>query len=84
MTGTFRDEVRSFPLTSSQIDGLLAEDKMPVIVGGTNYYIQALLWDTLIAKGSSEKVINLLVVFCWRFGAQKKSGSWRWGGGGSL
>ena len=54
---------------------------MPVIVGGTNYYIQALLWDTLIAKGSSEKVINLLVVFCWRFGAQKKSGSWRWGGG---
>ncbi|XP_041357691.1 tRNA dimethylallyltransferase-like [Gigantopelta aegis] len=30
------------------IDKLFDEDKMPVIVGGTNYYIEALLWNFLI------------------------------------
>ncbi|KAK2179670.1 hypothetical protein NP493_479g02010 [Ridgeia piscesae] len=32
----------------SIIDTLLDEDKLPVIVGGTNYYVEALLWKFLL------------------------------------
>ncbi|XP_025108958.1 tRNA dimethylallyltransferase-like [Pomacea canaliculata] len=32
------------------IDRLLGESKLPIIVGGTNYYIEALLWNFLIDK----------------------------------
>ncbi len=35
-------------LTHWQIDGLLEDHKIPVIVGGTNYYIESLLWKFLI------------------------------------
>ncbi|XP_071837581.1 tRNA dimethylallyltransferase-like isoform X2 [Apostichopus japonicus] len=34
----------------SMIDELLRSHKMPVIVGGTNYYIEALLWKVLIEQ----------------------------------
>ena len=34
----------------SQMERLLLENKMPIIVGGTNYYIEALLWNFLIDK----------------------------------
>lgn len=30
------------------IDMMLAEDKIPVLVGGTNYYIHSVLYDALI------------------------------------
>lgn len=30
------------------LEGLINDSKMPVIVGGTNYYIESLLWNTLI------------------------------------
>lgn len=35
-----------------QIDGLLIDGKIPIIVGGTNYYIEALLWDFLVDVAS--------------------------------
>ena len=35
-----------------QIDGLLADGKVPVIVGGTNYYIESLLWRVLLDTGA--------------------------------
>ncbi|XP_032681041.1 tRNA dimethylallyltransferase [Odontomachus brunneus] len=31
------------------INNLLAKKKLPIVVGGTNYYIESLLWDILIA-----------------------------------
>lgn len=30
------------------VERLLCEDKVPVIVGGTNYYIESLLWNVLV------------------------------------
>ena len=39
---------RAVPL----IDGLLQRGKLPVIVGGTNYYIEALLWNILMGEVS--------------------------------
>ncbi|XP_076315822.1 tRNA dimethylallyltransferase-like [Tachypleus tridentatus] len=35
------------------INNLLVKGKMPVIVGGTNYYIESLLWDVLIKPEDS-------------------------------
>ncbi|GFS23131.1 tRNA dimethylallyltransferase [Elysia marginata] len=32
------------------IDDLFSRSKMPIIVGGTNYYIESILWDFLINK----------------------------------
>ena len=32
-----------------QIEKLLAQAKCPIVVGGTNYYIESLLWDILIS-----------------------------------
>ncbi|XP_059155198.1 tRNA dimethylallyltransferase-like isoform X2 [Physella acuta] len=40
----FRD--KALPI----IQGLLHKKKLPVIVGGTNYYIESLLWDFLVTK----------------------------------
>ncbi|XP_069965795.1 tRNA dimethylallyltransferase isoform X1 [Bactrocera oleae] len=31
------------------IENLLAQNKCPIIVGGTNYYIESLLWDILVS-----------------------------------
>lgn len=35
-------------ITHTQIDRLLDQGKVPVIVGGTHYYIEALLWKVLL------------------------------------
>ncbi|XP_020298236.1 tRNA dimethylallyltransferase, mitochondrial-like, partial [Pseudomyrmex gracilis] len=32
------------------IDNLLARSKLPIVVGGTNYYIESLLWEILITE----------------------------------
>lgn len=31
----------------------MAEGKMPVVVGGTHYYIEALLWKVLVSDGAA-------------------------------
>nr|XP_033324486.1 tRNA dimethylallyltransferase [Megalopta genalis] len=49
-------------MTLPIIDELLAREKLPIIVGGTNYYIEALLWKILIAN--SETVANSSVSLC--------------------
>jgi tRNA dimethylallyltransferase len=36
-----------------QIDRLLIEDKIPIVVGGTNYYIESILFDMLIEKSTT-------------------------------
>ncbi|KFB47864.1 AGAP000639-PA-like protein [Anopheles sinensis] len=33
------------------IDRLLADNRMPIVVGGTNYYIESILWKVLISDG---------------------------------
>ncbi|XP_058116788.1 tRNA dimethylallyltransferase isoform X2 [Anopheles coustani] len=33
------------------IDRLLEENRMPIVVGGTNYYIESILWKVLISDG---------------------------------
>lgn len=35
-----------------QIDDLLAKSKIPIVVGGTNYYIESLLWKILVTSKS--------------------------------
>ncbi|XP_022905415.2 tRNA dimethylallyltransferase [Onthophagus taurus] len=37
------------------IDRLLSENKIPIIVGGTNYYIESILWKILISEPGSVK-----------------------------
>uniref|UniRef100_A0A182IR86 tRNA dimethylallyltransferase n=1 Tax=Anopheles atroparvus TaxID=41427 RepID=A0A182IR86_ANOAO len=36
---------------TQQIDSLLTANRMPIIVGGTNYYIESVLWKVLIGEG---------------------------------
>ncbi|XP_074640510.1 tRNA dimethylallyltransferase-like [Tubulanus polymorphus] len=36
------------------IDKLIADEKLPVIVGGTNYYIESVLWNFLVDKKNGE------------------------------
>ncbi|XP_075155115.1 tRNA dimethylallyltransferase [Haematobia irritans] len=38
------------------IESLLSQSKCPIVVGGTNYYIESLLWDILVSSTSSEDV----------------------------
>lgn len=33
-----------------KIDTILGRQKIPIIVGGTNYYIESILWDTLVGS----------------------------------
>jgi len=33
------------------IDDMVRRKKLPIIVGGTNYFIESLLWDFLIDEG---------------------------------
>lgn len=35
-------------LTLSDIDDMHSRNKLPVIVGGTNYYIESVLWKVLL------------------------------------
>lgn len=37
-------------LLSTQIDNLLRSSKIPIIVGGTNYYIESILWRNLVSE----------------------------------
>lgn len=38
-----------------QIDKIMNQSKLPIVVGGTNYYIESLLWKVLIANDSVSK-----------------------------
>ncbi len=40
-------------LALAAIDDILARQKVPVIVGGTNYYIESILWDTLVGASNA-------------------------------
>nr|XP_029709608.1 tRNA dimethylallyltransferase-like [Aedes albopictus] len=40
------------------IDRLLAENRMPIIVGGTNYYIESVLWQVLVGSGVRQERIR--------------------------
>ncbi|XP_044270246.1 tRNA dimethylallyltransferase-like isoform X2 [Tribolium madens] len=44
----FKGEIIS--ADSMQIDNLIKRNKLPIIVGGTNYYIESLLWKILIEE----------------------------------
>lgn len=37
-------------LSVDQVDDLLARHRLPVVAGGTNYYVESLLWKVLIAN----------------------------------
>nr|KAF6445475.1 tRNA isopentenyltransferase 1 [Molossus molossus] len=47
---------------NTHIEDIFARDKIPIVVGGTNYYIESLLWKVLISakpqEMGSEKVID--------------------------
>lgn len=43
----------SFP--STQIDNLLRSSKIPIVVGGTNYYIESILWQNLVSPGIGKR-----------------------------
>lgn len=38
-----------------QIDNLLRSSKIPIIVGGTNYYIESILWHNLVSPGIGKR-----------------------------
>ncbi|XP_060081707.1 tRNA dimethylallyltransferase-like [Ylistrum balloti] len=40
------------------IDRLLKQEKLPIIVGGTSYYIESLLWNFIITKQDIEKALK--------------------------
>lgn len=41
-----------------QIDDLLQRSKIPIVVGGTNYYIESLLWHNLVSPGIGKRKRN--------------------------
>lgn len=47
------------PLLTVQIKDIQGRGKMPVIVGGTNYYIEALLWETLMVSQETAVLIDM-------------------------
>lgn len=52
----------SFLILIFQIDNLLQSSKIPIIVGGTNYYIESLLWQNLVSPsvGFKRKKCDIL------------------------
>jgi tRNA dimethylallyltransferase len=38
-----------------QIDNLLQSSKIPIVVGGTNYYIESILWHNLVSPGIGKR-----------------------------
>lgn len=44
-----------------QIDGLLRDGRVPVIVGGTHYYIESLLWKVLLDDDGGEQTARPLL-----------------------
>lgn len=49
-------------LAMTAIDGILARNKVPVIVGGTNYYIESVLWDTLVGSADDTAAEEMNIV----------------------
>ncbi|KAK2830148.1 hypothetical protein Q5P01_018079 [Channa striata] len=45
----------SFIGNFSNIDDMHSRDKLPIIVGGTNYYIESLLWKVLVDTGQENE-----------------------------
>ncbi|XP_012138614.2 bHLH transcription factor Myc isoform X2 [Megachile rotundata] len=41
------------------IDDLLAKEKLPIIVGGTNYYIESILWKVLIGDSDQTETSDI-------------------------
>lgn len=41
-----------------QIDDLLTKSKIPIVVGGTNYYIESLLWKILVTTDPKYKHVR--------------------------
>uniref|UniRef100_A0A182W5W1 Uncharacterized protein n=1 Tax=Anopheles minimus TaxID=112268 RepID=A0A182W5W1_9DIPT len=41
------------------IDSLLAANRMPIVVGGTNYYIESILWRVLLGAGVKRERVRL-------------------------
>uniref|UniRef100_A0A182LSG4 tRNA dimethylallyltransferase n=1 Tax=Anopheles culicifacies TaxID=139723 RepID=A0A182LSG4_9DIPT len=41
------------------IDSLLAANRMPIVVGGTNYYIESILWRVLLGEGVKRERVRL-------------------------
>lgn len=41
-----------------KIREVLARDKVPIIVGGTFYYVEALIWNTFLSHASEKKEVN--------------------------
>lgn len=46
-----RDTTFFFLLFNFKIDDVFKRSKIPIIVGGTNYWIEALLWKNLVSPG---------------------------------
>lgn len=46
-------------LKLSDIDDVQSRNKLPIIVGGTNYYIESLLWKVLLDMGVSSHAPRL-------------------------
>lgn len=44
-----------FSLKHPDIDDMQSRNKLPIIVGGTNYYIESLLWRVLLDTGVSSR-----------------------------
>ncbi|KAG0165712.1 hypothetical protein DFQ28_008383 [Apophysomyces sp. BC1034] len=50
-------QVTEFKQDATQhIEAITNEQQLPVVVGGTNYYIQSLIWNDALIKGSPERV----------------------------
>uniref|UniRef100_A0A182S6Z6 Uncharacterized protein n=1 Tax=Anopheles maculatus TaxID=74869 RepID=A0A182S6Z6_9DIPT len=52
--------VKEFSFTRrNQIDSLLAANRMPIVVGGTNYYIESILWRVLLGASVKRERVRL-------------------------
>ena len=45
------------------MERLLSQDVMPVIVGGTNYYIESLLWNVLVESVPESEMLDTKLVY---------------------
>lgn len=53
-----------FSLKHPDIDDMQSRNKLPIIVGGTNYYIESLLWKVLLDTGVSSCTCNSTKMGC--------------------
>ncbi|KAH9422180.1 tRNA dimethylallyltransferase [Dermatophagoides pteronyssinus] len=47
-------------LALKSIDQIISKRKIPIIVGGTNYYIESILWDTLVYQQTGRQMSQIL------------------------